>query len=145
MNDVTGDSAVLERLERIERILTEGLTAMNTRLNSAAPVIGLFNDGLEAYRTRLLHENRLGRIRQELLARISTDRTLRFPHRKILDFLLGEYDYNREQFTEVTFSRLVRECRVGKNRAQGYLSLLEQKGFVVRRTDGYRIFFKLLS
>ena len=98
---------------------------------------------MEAYRTRLLHENRFGRIRQELLARISVDPDLRFPHRKLLDFLVGEYDYNKDQFEEVNFSRLVKECKVGKNKAQGYLSVLEQKGFVVRRDDGYRIFFRI--
>ena len=123
--------------------MTENLRLIDGRLAAAEPVLRLFNDGLEAYRARLLHENRLGRIRQEVLAKISTDTDLRFPHRKILDCLLGEYDYARDDFREVHFSRLVQKCRIGKNKAQGYLTVLEQKSLVVRRDDGYRMFFRI--
>lgn len=137
------DERILERLDQLERSLVDNLQILESRLAAAEPAMRLFDDGLNAYRTRLLHENRLGRIRQELLARISVDGELGFPHRKILDFLVGEYDYSRDEFKEVNFSRLVRECRIAKNRAQGYLSLLEHKGFVVRRDDGYRMFFRI--
>ena len=143
--ETANNSEVLERLDRLERSFTESLRVLELRLAVAEPLSRVFNDGLEAYRTRLLHQNRQGRVRQELLTRINTDGELRFPHRKILDFLGGEYDYNKDEFKEVNFSRLVKECRIGKNRAQGYLSVLVRKGLVTRRTDGYRIFFRIAA
>lgn len=76
-------------------------------------------------------------------ARIRADKTLRFPHRKILDFLLGEYDSAKDEFNEIHFSRLVKASRVGKNMAKGYLAVLESKGYIDRRTDGYRVFYAL--
>ncbi len=70
---------------------------------------------------------------------------LQYPHRKILDFLTGEYDPANKRFKESHFSRLVKEARLGKNMAKEYLGLLERKGYIERRTDGYRKYFKIHS
>jgi hypothetical protein len=125
--------------------LSDGLGLISGRLAAAEPVLQLFADGLEAYRSRLLRENRLGRIRSEILSGIAADPECGFPHRKIIDFLLSEYDFAKDDFREVHFSRLARQARVGKNRAQSYLSVLERKGFISRRSDGYRMFFRIAT
>ena len=127
----------------MERSLIEALRALDTRLESVQPVFQLLSDGLDAYRDRLLKEDQFSRIRNHVFETVRADTELRFPHRKILDFLLGEYDYTKAEFKEVQFSRLVREARIGKNMANSYLSVLERKALVVRRSDGYRVFFRI--
>ena len=77
--------------------------------------------------------------------RVRVDKELHHPHRKILDFLIGEYDPANKRFGESHFSRLVKEARLGKNMAKQYLSLLERKGYIEQRTDGYRKYFKIRS
>ena len=79
----------------------------------------------------------------QLFQKITQDSTLRYPHRKILEFLSGQYDYQHGRFKEIHFSALVRECRLGKNKAKEYLGLLVEKGYLARRDDGYRIWYKL--
>ena len=68
---------------------------------------------------------------------------LRFPHRKILDFLSKQYDFEKREFREVNLSTIVRECKLGKNIAGEYLKDLEGKGLVKRRSDGYRVWFRI--
>ena len=62
--------------------------------------------------------------------RIRNDVELRFPHRKILDVFLGQYDFAHAQFRELQYSRLVKHARIGKSKANTYLGLLEQKGYL---------------
>ena len=61
------------------------------------------------------------------------------------DFLLGQYDPAKKRFTESHFSRLVKEARVSKNMTKEYLGLLERKGYIEQRTDGYRQYFRIHS
>jgi len=116
------------RLDRIAVILAEGFTRLESQLSSSSNNINSAprNNPL-AYNNRHLRH----------------DKDLRYPHLKILDFLDGEFDSTKNEFKEVHFSKLVKESRVGKNMAKSYLSLLEQKGYIQKRSDGYRIFFKL--
>jgi len=72
---------------------------------------------------------------------IRQDKSLRYPHRKILDFLIEQYDYQKGKFREIHFSRIVKECRLGKNKAKEYLDYLAEKGLIDSRSDGYRKFY----
>lgn len=126
---------ILLKLSRIE-------TRLDQFISSGDGIFSVFNAGLEAYRGRLLTETRASPA-NALLARIQRDSELRFPHRKILEFLSQQYDFAAQEFKEVFFSEIVRNARVGKNRAGRYLSLLERKGLVEKRHDGYRLFFKI--
>ena len=80
-----------------------------------------------------------------LIQVIQKNPALRFPHRKILDFLSRQYDYEKKEFQEVNQSTLVRECRLGKNMAKEYLRDLEVKGLVKRRSDGYRVWCRIAT
>jgi hypothetical protein len=110
------------RLKRIERLLAEGFR-------------GLQSSGLSAS----THDKMLS----QWSARIRADTSLGFPHRKVLDFLLEQHDPATGQFKDVHFSALVRAARIGKNMAKDYLALLEAKGYIRRRSDGYRVFYAL--
>ena len=48
-----------------------------------------------------------------------------------------------DDFTEIHFSRLVREARIGENMAKSYLDLLLRKGYIEIRDDGYRKFYRI--
>lgn len=82
-------------------------------------------------------------IMEALHKRIRDDRELRHPHVKILNYLAGQFDYENSRFEEVNFSKVVRECRIGKNKAKEYLDLLIGKGLIESRTDGYRVFYRV--
>lgn len=136
----------MQRVIRLEHALVEGFRHVEEKLSPGQETFQLFSDGLRAYKDRLLKEAHVSdsyiTLRQ-LTERIRTDKELRFPHKKILDFLLGEFDPLKSEFREVHFLKLAREARIGKNMASGYLSLLEEKGYVSKRHDGYRKFFKI--
>ena len=137
---------ILERVSSLKRTIDERLGRIEAALEAGIEPARIFSDGLKAYRERTLREELGGRritAEDRLRHRVRQDSNLSFPHRKILDCLMEKYDLSLEQFQEVHFSKLVREARVGKNRAKAYLSLLEQKGYVEKRDDGYRIFFRL--
>jgi len=140
------DAEILERVVRIEDALAQGLRDVQEKLGAGQETFRLFKDGLSAYKDRTLKETGVSKSQSVLNQwnqKILSDRDLRFPHRKILEFLLSQFDFQKNQFKEVHFSRLVKEAHVGKNKATEYLSLLEQKGYVQIRDDGYRIFFRI--
>ena len=140
------EAEVVARLVRIEELLVTGRQLVEERLRPGQQVLQALDDGLVAYRRRVLadaHIAERARVLDGWSAKIRADTGLGFPHRKILEFLASQCDLQMKKFKEVHFSRLVKEARLGKNRASGYLVLLEQKGYVHRRSDGYRTFFKL--
>jgi len=81
------------------------------------------------------------RIKNQVLSKIQCDIGLKYPHRKILDFLLSQYDYSTGKFKEIHFSKIVKECRLGKNMAKGYLDNLAERGYLKKRDDGYRVWY----
>jgi len=52
-------------------------------------------------------------------------------------------DYDKQKFKEANFSIIVKKCRLGKNRAKGFLKLLLAKEFVKKRADGYMIWHRI--
>ena len=128
-----------KKLAEMISIQTESLEVLNFQNRLAL-------HGLEGYKARLMQDERckdLSGFRESLFERVRNDRELRHPHTKILNHLAGQYDFNRNLFAEVHFSRIVKECRIGKNMAKEYLDLLVGKGLVESRTDGYRVYYKV--
>lgn len=134
------------RFESFEALMKERLDRIEARIASNSEPADFFSEALKAYRGKVNAEFESEKKRSKLdrLSEIfRRDAMLRYPHRKILDFLLSQYDFRTESFKEVHFSRLVRESRIGKNMANTYLKPLEDKGYIERRSDGYRVFFKI--
>jgi hypothetical protein len=69
---------------------------------------------------------------------IIDDKELRHPHIKILNYLSDQFDMQTGKFEEVNFSKIVKECRVGNNKAKGYLDLLVEKGLIKSMSEGHR-------
>jgi len=104
--------------------------------------------GLEGLKSRILESENKRRTfdpQSFIIGVVQKNPELRFPHRKILEFLAGQYDYEKKQFKEVMFSTLVKECKLGKNKAGDYLEDLENQGLVKKRSDGYRVWYRISS
>lgn len=146
INPLDISNEILSRLSRIEQRLLDGLRNVDEKLDSGKDSFQFFSDGLKAYKDRTLREvgpSGTQLVLNQWAAKIRKDKELRFPHRKILDVLLQHYDFEKQHFKELYFSKLVKEAHVGKHAAKGYLILLEQRGYVQKSDDGYRIFFKV--
>jgi len=82
---------------------------------------------------------------EKLYEKTRNDQDIRHPHRKIMEYLIGEYDYEMQEFKSVHFSKLVKETKIGKNMANSYLQDLKDKKYIECWTDGYRTFFRVLG
>lgn len=107
-------------------------------------LVFLLNHGIEGFKNKILKEaDKKEDIKEKLYSLIQQDKSLRFPHRKIMVCLIENYDYTKKEFKEINFSRLVKEAKIGKNKAREYLELLLEKGLLKQRTDGYRKMYRV--
>ena len=116
---------ILERITNIEHAVSTRLGSIEETLEIAKDTFQIWHDGLRVHN------------------KIRNDKELGYPHRKILDYLLSQYDFDTNNFKEIHFSKLVKESHIGKNMATSYLTLLVQKGYIRKRGDGYRLFYKI--
>ena len=140
------EGELIERIGRIETAFTKRLARIEDQLSAGETLFGVFSDGMWLHKERLLRELGFSAARRafdEFQSRIRADKTLRFPHRKILDVLMDQYDHAGGRFKWINFSRLVQDSRVGKNAAKSYLSTLERNGWIDVRSDGYRKWFRM--
>lgn len=139
-------SEMLARVDELQQALVEGFARIEARLSNGTEFVLLLSEVLDAQKQKILRSQTLElqrSVADKWHARIRSDSILRSPHRKILECLLVEYDFERQMFQEVNFSRLVEKARIGKSMANRYLEFLEGRGYVEKRTDGYRVYFRL--
>lgn len=137
---------MLERVKKIEENLSESIEPIRRHLEERYECNYVVRYGLEGFRervVRLYSEKRAFNPQAWLFQVIQKNPELRFPHRKILEYLSRQYDYEKKEFREVNLSAIVRQCRLGKNRVHEYLRDLEGKGLLQRREDGYRVWYKI--
>ena len=146
MESSRSQSNLLKRMNQLEQTLVTRLSLIERKLTVAEEGFQLFSDGLDAYRkrwARTMQSSIAYSTSRKLGEKIRNDLELRFPHRKILECLAEQYDYENNRYTEINFSSLVKHACIGKNLAKQYLTLLEEKGLIERRDDGYRVFYRL--
>jgi len=131
----------MERLSAVEQSVLSRLERIHVELSRASNAFSFLEDALQTYRER--HLSRHTRLLASLFTRTMADSDLRWPHRKILDVLLAHFDYATGQFRQIHFSRLVKEARVGKQPAQGYLQLLATKGYIRCRAERNRKLYRI--
>ena len=139
---------ILTGIQRIEKTISEKLDPVERYIEKKNEYDYVLKYGLEGFRERIIKsskKNNENDTQEWLIHIIQRNPSLRFPHRKILEYLSKQYDYEKKRFKEVNFSTIVKECRLGKNRAGEYLELLEEKGIVKKRKDGYRVWYKLAA
>ena len=88
---MTSELEHLQRLSRIERALSAGMEQVEAQLETRQAVLSVLREGLRAYKG--LREPRASgrKFLQQFSEVIGTDKEPGFPHRKILDCLLGKY------------------------------------------------------
>jgi len=136
----------LDIILRYQADLTDSIRRIEEKLSSSEDVFRFFANGLKSYKDKDLQvgkESASKLLINSTAERARNDKELRYPHLKILDCLLRHHDHFKNEFKEVHFSKLVKESRVAKGMAKEYLTLLDQKRYITRRDDGYRVFFKI--
>lgn len=131
-------------VDKLHDLIVQRLDRFEALLNRNSEVISLIHDALRLYRQRHIDDQlKLRSAPQRLLQTFATDPDISYPQRKILEFLLRQFDHAHQRFQEVHSSKLVREARLGRGRAKEYLSTLEHKGYIQKRSDGYRVFYRI--
>lgn len=122
---------IADRIGSIENLLKQNINPEQQLL---------INHGISGFKEKILTEHKV-LPPEKLNSKIRKDKSLRFPHRKILEYLSEQYDYQSNEFHEVHFSKIVQKCRLGKNMAKAYLDFLVKKGYLGKRGDGYRVWY----
>lgn len=144
MKQQTTLNNISDRIDSIESIIQNNSQLIEKSLNILNEYNFLFSHGINGYREELLKKYNLKEgfnKKEKIYSQIRNDNSLRYPHKKIMEFLIEQYDYGKDRFKEVHFSKIVKECRIGKNKAKEYLDFLIKKGFIESSTDGYRRFY----
>ena len=131
----------------IDRKLSELMEVQRQSLEMLNAQEQLTKFGLDGFIKKVLKEHQkkdAAGFKEYLSEIILNDKELRHPHIKILNYLADQYDMQAGNFMDVHFSKIVGECRVGKNKAKGYLDLLVAKGLIESRSDGYRVFYRII-
>ena len=137
---------ILAGIQRIEETVSERIEPIKKQLDKNSEYEYVIKYGLEGFRNKILNsqkEKQAFNPQTWEAQLVQKEPSLKFPHRKILEYLSRQYDYENNKFKEVNFSSIVRECKVGKNRALQYLRFLERKGMIKQRNDGYRVWYKI--
>ncbi len=125
-------------------MIAAGLRDIKSCIGKGEEVTAFFTDALNHYRDKLLGEARAANVvLNHWRARVMNDMELRPGHRRVMEFLLGLYDPVSSDFREIHFSELVKKARVSKRSAKEYMALLVAKGYVAKRSDGYRHYFRV--
>lgn len=137
---------ILLGIERIERVVTEKIEPVRKQLEQRAEYDLVVKYGLEGFKDKIIkscNEKTAFDPQAWVIKTIQKDSSLRFPHRKILEYLSRQYDYEKKAFKEANHSAIVKECRIGKNKASKYLKHLEGMGCIEKRHDGYRVWYRI--
>ncbi len=145
------NNILLEKIQQIELLITKGFELVKKNLTIDEGKDFLLHYGLEGYKKKLFDELNVKQkqdVKERMFAKVRQDKRLRLPHKKILEFLIDSYDYEKLVFQEFTFSELVRKCRLGKNKAKEYFDFLADRGYLTKRSDGYdgyRVFYGIME
>lgn len=144
-NAIRAETAeLIKHLDRVEGTLAHGLDQLNATITLLREPIDFLQSALDAYRKRYLKQAlHVNKTLTKWYARLANDPDLRFPHRKIMEYLLTLHNGVTDTFEEAHFSKIVRHCKLGKNMAKGYLTLLERKRYIECRNDGYRVHYRV--
>ncbi len=124
--------------------MSQRFDQIEARLKRGRDTLVLLDDALKLYRDRHLNDQlKLRSAPHRLLSVFATDPDLGIPHRKILEYLLRQFDYDAQCFSCVATTKLAKCARVGSGRLLQYMELLVRKGYVVQGSDGYRVTYKI--
>ncbi len=137
---------IISKIENIEELESEEIKILKDLSKNNEHKEYLISHGIEGFE-KFITENLEKTIKSDTTGRLYAffikDKSLGHPHHKILSFLLEQYDYEKNVFESIHFSKLVKECKIGKNKAKEYLDVLVEKGYVQSHDDGYRVWYSI--
>jgi len=134
------------KIENIEYNILKNSEMLKESLSIGRQHQFVFENGIMGLRRKIIGDYKLKERStpiEALYTQIRQDKALRHPHRKILDYLIDRFDYQAGSFREAHFSKIVKECRLGKNMAKQYLEFLISRGYLKKRSDGYRVWYSI--
>jgi len=137
---------IFERVNQLEQVLLNRINRLEELISVGKEGFEFINGGLKVCRDAMLKESQINAPDGPIAIwnkRIQKDKDLRYPHKKIMEALLEQYDYQQSQFKKTHFSQLVKDAKIGKNKANEYLQMLKNKGYVEQEKTPYRTFFRL--
>ena len=139
---------ILSEISTIKKSLAKESEILSNMKSNTEEQQFLIHHGIKGFKDMVLQnfekqskENKISRLYSIFMH----DKDLTHPHKKILSYLLEQFSLDKNCFQSIHFSRIVKECRLGKNKAKDYLDLLTQKGFLEKQNDGYRVWYCISS
>lgn len=136
------------KISKIETKLQEQNNLLQQIIDNSLQNQYLINHGILGFKEMVLDkfekqskENKINRLYSIFMH----DKDLTHPHKKILSYLLEQFNLGKNCFDSINFSKIVRNCKLGKNKAKEYLDLLTKKGFIEKQNDGYRVWYCISS
>lgn len=138
---------VITKMYKIESTLNEEVEYRKNHIESQNRLKTLLDYGLKGFQEKAIETYKeTGKpltAQDKLLKRIKNDDSLTCPQKKILNYMSQMYDFRINEFKEVYQSQIIKACKLGKNMAKRYFFQLIDKGYIKRRDDGYRIWYKI--
>lgn len=135
---------IIQKISRIEDLIHRNNVLLDKSLGISKRHDQILFNGIAGYiKDQQVKNSKEHQLKVDIYATIRNDKRLRYPHNKIIDFLSNQFNYEKQSFNEIHFSKIVKECRIGKNMAKGYLDYLVEVGYLEKRDDGYRVWYKI--
>lgn len=134
---------LLTQARAIESANREGFARITSALENDRDAVRLISDGLKAHRDRYFANTPLPFLSNEHLRLLWTDKSIRWPHRRILEFLARQWCFNKREFKEVHQNEIVRQANIARSTIKNHLTVLLEKGLIERREDHGRIFYRI--
>jgi len=139
---------ILSEINTIKESLAKESEILSNMKNSTEEQQFLIHHGIKGFKDMVLEkfekqskENKISRLYSIFMH----DKDLTHPHKKILSYLLEQFSLDKNCFQSIHFSKIVKDCRLGKNKSKEYLDLLTRKGFLEKQNDGYRVWYCISS
>ena len=139
---------ILSEISTIKESLAKESETLSKMKSNTEEQQFLIHHGIKGFRDMVLEsfekQSKANKI-SRLYSIFMHDKDLTHPHKKILSYLLEQYDLGKNCFDSINFSRIVKDCKLGKNKAKEYLDLLINKKLIEKQDDGYRVWYCISS
>ncbi len=108
----------------------------------------IFKYGTKAIKDKHIEEYRKkGKLEEidfqhKLILLIRQDKGLTEPHKRLMEFMINQFDDLSHKFKEVPYKDIKRGAPVSESRLSKYLKDLVEKGFLIRKGEGHHVFYK---
>ncbi len=134
--------------ETEKKVIEQKLDRIEAKLASLEESLAIFKYGAQEIKKKHMEEykaqGKLHKIdfQHKLFALIRQDANLSEPLRKVMEFMISQFDDSKHNFKDLTFSQIRKEAPVSGGKLSGYLNELVERGLLIKRDDGYHSYYK---